>query len=201
MTSEPQCSLGGCVKPAKHRGWCGMHYERWRRHGDPHVTLSPQRAADTTLEQALKAKTVRTESGCDEWTGTRTRKGYGLVSVHGTMRSTHRVAYEVFVGPIPDGIEIDHRCGNHACINAAHLRHATRNQNMQNLSRLRVNNQSGVRGVHWSAQCGKWRAKVTHQGKAIHVGLFADLAEAEAAVITKRNELFTHNDADRLATA
>jgi len=46
---------------------------------------------------------------------------------------------------------------------------------------------------------GKWRAEVTHHGRKFHVGLFASIDEAEAAVIAKRNELFTHNAADRAA--
>lgn len=37
------CSIEGCEKRVKNRGWCSMHYERFRKHGDPLVTLTPQR--------------------------------------------------------------------------------------------------------------------------------------------------------------
>lgn len=57
---------------------------------------------------------------------------------------------------------------------------------------------SGVRGVRQTPN-GKWQASVGHNGKDITVGTFADLRDAEAAVIAKRNELFTHNDVDRNA--
>ena len=57
---------------------------------------------------------------------------------------------------------------------------------------------SGVRGVHFRNDLRKpWVAVVTHNGKAVRVGSFNSVEEAEAAVIAKRNELFTHNDLDR----
>lgn len=36
------CTYPGCEKPLAKRGWCGMHYERWRKHGDPSVTMLPR---------------------------------------------------------------------------------------------------------------------------------------------------------------
>lgn len=35
MANEPVCSIDGCGKPVNSRGWCGSHYMRWKRHGDP----------------------------------------------------------------------------------------------------------------------------------------------------------------------
>lgn len=37
----PACSIKGCERPAKHRGWCGAHYQRWQRYGDPNGSASP----------------------------------------------------------------------------------------------------------------------------------------------------------------
>jgi hypothetical protein len=51
---------------------------------------------------------------------------------------------------------------------------------------------SDVRGVYPSR--GRWRAQVVHNGKVFRVGTFGTIAEAEAAVIAKRNELYGHND-------
>ena len=60
-------------------------------------------------------------AGCWNWTGNiSTKSGYGRVS-HGTKQYAHRVAYELFVGPIPAGLTIDHLCFNHRCVNPAHL--------------------------------------------------------------------------------
>lgn len=39
--AKATCSIEPCVKTARCRGWCGAHYERWRKHGDPNITLAP----------------------------------------------------------------------------------------------------------------------------------------------------------------
>jgi len=81
-----------------------------------------------------------TEAGCWEWVGHRSRGGYGKIVMprtHGTWESgspksvfVHRVAYEVFVGPIPDGLHLDHLCRNRACCNPEHLEPVTNRENL-----------------------------------------------------------------------
>lgn len=143
---------------------------------------------------------------CWNWTTPSTdRKGYGLFMAvrDGRKRSirAHRYSYELAHGPIAPGLEIDHRCHNHACVNPAHLRAVTTKQNAENRAGAQSNSKSGVRGVSWYKFTKKWRAVVGHNGKYYQVGTFATIAEAEAAVIAKRNELFTHNDLDRQAAS
>jgi hypothetical protein len=138
---------------------------------------------------------------CWGWTGSTGSHGYGQYWADrgngGRNLLVHRLSYETWIGPIPDGIQIDHRCGNKTCCNPRHLRLATNKQNGENLRGARRDSRSGVRGVSWRPDKRKWRARVGHNGKEIHVGYFASPAEAEAAAIAKRLELFTHNDADR----
>ncbi|WP_082277070.1 HNH endonuclease [Mycobacterium ostraviense] len=102
----------------------------------------------------------------------------------------------VLVGEIPPGIELDHTCFVRRCVNPKHLRFATPKQNMENLRGARRDNKAGLRGV-FLHKPGRWRAQVGHNGKIIHCGLFDSPEEAAAAAQAKRNELFTHNDADR----
>lgn len=59
--------------------------------------------------------------GCWHWRGHKDRKGYGQFWLRGRAHWAHRVSYVAFVGPIPDGKQIDHACGNPSCVNPAHL--------------------------------------------------------------------------------
>ena len=112
------------------------------------------------------------------------------------MQMAHRIAYEEWVGPIPDGMEIDHVCRNRACCNPKHLRLATRKQNGENVG-LHANNASGYRGVYWNKQMRKWRAVVCHNGKQRHLGYFNSAAEAGEVARQARQRLFSHNEEDK----
>jgi hypothetical protein len=70
---------------------------------------------------------------CWMWTGAKTPNGYGQINLggrKGKRRAAHRVAYELCVGPIPDGHDLDHHCENKGCVNPAHLEPVTRQDNM-----------------------------------------------------------------------
>lgn len=58
---------------------------------------------------------------------------------------------------------------------------------------------SGVRGVYRDR--GKWVAQVKHEGRAVHVGRFDRIEDAEAAVVARRNELFSNSLADQGAVS
>lgn len=71
-------------------------------------------------DEALLRKYVVTETGCWLWTGCRDANGYGVV--RGTKKTyAHRFFFEASNGPIADGLELDHLCGNRACCNPNHL--------------------------------------------------------------------------------
>lgn len=74
--------------------------------------------------------TIDAETGCLLWTGAINKNGYGYISLPGrTMARVHRVMYELFVGPIPDGLELDHLCRVRHCASPAHLEAVTRRTN------------------------------------------------------------------------
>ena len=64
-------------------------------------------------------------NGCWEWLASKTKAGYGQFWLDGTMVYAHRVTYLAMVGPIPDGLQIDHLCRNRGCCNPAHLEPVT----------------------------------------------------------------------------
>ncbi|SEC89835.1 HNH endonuclease [Arthrobacter woluwensis] len=140
---------------------------------------------------------VRRGEACWEWNACITPDGYGQFGLGGRVLLAHRVSYEFEHGAVPPGLFVDHICHNRACVRPSHLRLVTQKQNQENHAGAHRNSKSGVRGVFWDRQRGMWRAKAYHHGRQVHAGFFAELADAEAAVIAKRNELFTHNDMDR----
>ena len=78
-----------------------------------------------TQFRRFTAKTHITESGCIEWTAARDRNGYPQLTLSGKSKYAHVVAYEHWVGPVPDGHEVDHLCRNRGCVNPTHLEAVT----------------------------------------------------------------------------
>ena len=75
-------------------------------------------------DNLLRRLRVVPGSWCIEFTGSKVN-GYGQVRRNNRMVKAHRLAYELFVGPIPDGLQLDHLCRNRACVRPDHLEPAT----------------------------------------------------------------------------
>lgn len=154
-----------------------------------------------TVEERFWAK-VDITPGCWEWTAGTGKGGYGQFRVGGRPENggktvyAHRWSWEHYNGPIADGMEIDHKYFDRACVNPDHLRAVTHKQNNEHLRGAQANNlSSGIRGVTWKKDAMKWRVQAKHNGRHIHGGYFTDLAAAEQAAIALRAQLFTHDDA------
>jgi HNH endonuclease len=72
---------------------------------------------------------VEQGEGCWLWTGAIDR-GYGQFVWNGRKRA-HRVAYELIIGPIPEGLELDHLCRNKSCVRPEHLEPVTKAENIR----------------------------------------------------------------------
>lgn len=73
------------------------------------------------LERKLAQYARASDDGCLLWTGVMNRGGYGRLLWQGRYHSAHRLAYEVAIGPIPEGMKVLHRCNAPSCIKADHL--------------------------------------------------------------------------------
>jgi len=76
-------------------------------------------------------RNVTRTSGCWIWHGYKHSQGYGRLRVGGRKVLAHRFAYELLIGPIPEGTTLDHLCENPACVNPAHLEPVTQGENMR----------------------------------------------------------------------
>lgn len=70
-------------------------------------------------------------TGCWLWTAALTTHGYGRMQRHNRPVYSHRYAYELAKGPIPDGLEVRHTCDTPRCINPDHLVLGTHADNMR----------------------------------------------------------------------
>lgn len=177
------CTVEGCAKAAGSvRGWCVMHYTRWKRHGQTgpaapvkvygafdrctvtgclrvprgHGLCNAHRlrlmrrgtlAADVDVKERLDAWSLfwskvdkDAGSGCWLWMACTNRGGYGVFTSkeYGRARLAHRVAYGMSVGPIPDGLTLDHLCVNPPCVNPVHMEPVTLAENRARAYRRRI---------------------------------------------------------------
>ena len=72
-------------------------------------------------QERFWSRVDRSPGGCWEWTGRRARGGYGEIWWHGRDQRSHRVAWELLEGPIPEGLFVCHHCDNPPCVRTSHL--------------------------------------------------------------------------------
>ena len=118
------CVIEDCGEPKYGRGWCCHHYRTWETHGDP-LYMRPT-AAERFWSKVNKDGPLperRPELGpCWVWTANAHKKsGYGKFGVKGKTILAHRWSYTEEVGPIPEGLQLDHLCRNTACVRPDHL--------------------------------------------------------------------------------
>jgi hypothetical protein len=135
------CSIEACDKSAYCRGWCRRHYRRWERTGDPH--FPPTRRQTVPPEVRFWTRVEKGDPDeCWPWRGHVMVSGYGRIRFGGRSTLAHRLAYELTLGPIPDGLVPDHTChtedascvGGSACLhrrccNPSHMEPVTPEEN------------------------------------------------------------------------
>lgn len=121
---------------------CGEHRPKLNHSRCPRCYTGWWNQQKASVLERMRAKMDPQPNGCIHWTGRISKEGYGYVGVKGTTKPTHRVAYEIAFGPIPEGAWIDHTCHNgdtscsggytclhRRCINPEHLEPVTPREN------------------------------------------------------------------------
>jgi hypothetical protein len=81
------------------------------------------------LQHRFVTKVRVADDGCWIWLGSRSDAGYGILWSGERRLRAHRFAYTAVVGPIPEGLDLDHLCRVRHCVNPAHLEPVTRGEN------------------------------------------------------------------------
>lgn len=125
---RPPCVIDGCNLPNAARGWCKVHYGKWRSFGDPlgRGSKTPRGEPITFL---LKSIAEAKPDECILWPYNRVGLGYGRIHINDTPFLVHRLACEIVHGQPPLFQQAAHSCGAHSCINWHHVRWATRIEN------------------------------------------------------------------------
>lgn len=120
--------------------------------------------------------------------GTIERGGYVRINLAGYWRiAAHRIIYAMHHGHWP--VEVDHIDGDPSNNRIENLRAATHAQNLRNM-RTPSSNTSGVKGVSFHKDTGKWSAWIRDSGAMRHLGTFANIHDATAVRKSAERELY-----------
>lgn len=118
------CSADGCEQSARQRGMCMSHYHRWyegRDHlGDEMPIGQPPVRRGAPASDRFWCYVIQS-GACWLWVGNKRPNGYGRFWTGETYTGAHQWSYEHFVGPVPDGCELDHLCRVRHCVRPDHL--------------------------------------------------------------------------------
>lgn len=84
----------------------------------------------TDVEIRRVLNSIQFKNGCWEWRGADNGAGYGKTYIGKRTRYAHRIVYEIFKGPIPRGLQLDHLCRNRKCVKPSHLEAVTARENI-----------------------------------------------------------------------
>lgn len=115
--AKSTCSIQGCEKKAKRKGWCSMHYSRWLNHGSTEPNF---RSLSLAPVERFLLRIEIDSAGCWIWQGALDDSGYAVFK-HDDQKRGHRWSYEHFKGPIPAGLQLDHLCRVRRCVCPDHL--------------------------------------------------------------------------------
>lgn len=149
------------------------------------------------IERFMNFVEFEPNTGCWLWSGSCFGNGYGkftsgLISENTLKKvKAHRFSYETFVGPIPDGLEILHKCDVHPCVNWEHLFLGTRQDNSSDMA-LKGRGTKSKRKLLYGVSIqtnGRFSSRIQFKKKSLYLGTFDTIEEAGEVAFKKKLEL------------
>lgn len=189
------CTIEGCSNKHLARGYCNKHLIRFKKYGDPLITVK-RNFKGLSIEERFMKFIDKSENGCWIWNGHLSEKGYGKFNIKSKQRIAHRVSYELFNGELKEGFFVCHQCDNPSCVNPEHLFLGTPENNVQDM----LNKNRQAKGEKIARSKLTWNdvqeiRRLWNTGKYLYVDL-ARKFDYSAQNITKiiQNEIWVEEE-------
>lgn len=136
MMPRSYCTVPDCEEPHFARSLCSKHYGQWQRGKTLSIKVrdaysrSPE---ERFWEKVNKHGPLWEGTRCWIWIASLTLAGYGQFKTRDrvSMHVAHKWAYQQLVGPVPNGLELDHLCRRRACVRPTHIEAVTHLENVR----------------------------------------------------------------------
>jgi hypothetical protein len=197
MRSEMNCLFVDCRNSIRSRGLCNKHYIQQRRSGALNIKQIDVNAPLFDIAKSLLKYSA--DDGVFYWAsdwfvakagdvaGRINKNGYRIIGLCGRQIYAHRLAW-LFVNGVEPTSTIDHIDGNRQNNAIVNLRDVSMSINSQNLKGAKAGNKSGLLGVAYRKDLGKWQSGITIGGQQTYLGVFDNKEDAHAAYLVAKRQ-------------